>query len=206
MWKHIIQLSLVAGVLYSVPTYAQTGKHDAGSLDMTDSKSTTGEAKDYTVLPLARGQKLDAANSGFIGEEVKDRNGQPLGTLDKLIMDAKTGKIEYGVLNITDTHQTWPILWNSFKVNKETGEVSLNLTRDQLPTMRSIDDSKDLSPDVKKLMKNMQTHMGNPTPNAQGLGITKQPASGGGMGEDKAGGAGPSGPRADPLSDPRAHK
>jgi len=33
-----------------------------------------------------------------------------------------TGKIEYGVLNIAGTHQTWPILWNSFRVNKKRGK------------------------------------------------------------------------------------
>jgi len=152
------------------------------------------------VLPLARGQKRDATNSNLVGEEVKDKNGQTLGTFDKLIKDTKTGKIEYGVLNIAGTHQTWPILWNSFRV-KETGEVTLNLPRDQLPGTKSMDDSKDLSPDIKKLMKDMQKNMGAPKANQQGLGITKQPASGGGMGEDKAGGAGPSSPRADPLSD-----
>ena len=79
--------------------------------------------------------------------------------------------------------------------------MTLNLTRDQLPGTKSIDDSKDLSPDIKRLMKDMQKNMGAPKANQQGLGITKQPASGGGMGEDKAGGAGPSSPRADPLSD-----
>jgi len=79
--------------------------------------------------------------------------------------------------------------------------VTLNLPRDQLPGTKSMDDSKDLSPDIKKLMKDMQKNMGAPKANQQGLGITKQPASGGGMGEDKAGGAGPSSPRADPLSD-----
>lgn len=59
---------------------------------MTDSKSTTGEARDYTVLPHARGQKRDATNSGLIGEEVKDKNGRPLGPLETLIMDTKMGR------------------------------------------------------------------------------------------------------------------
>lgn len=34
--------------------------------------------------------------------------------------------------------------------------MTLNLTRDQLPGTKSIDDSKDLSPDIKRLMKDMQ--------------------------------------------------
>jgi hypothetical protein len=197
MIRKAIQFSIAAGMLCTVPVFAQTGQHAPGSLDMTNTKDPT--PSEYAVLPLARGQKQDA-NSDLVGEEVKGKDGQVVGTLDKLIMDSKTGKIEYGVVNFADTHETWPILWNSFKVNKD-GEITLNLTREQLQKKETLEQSKDLSPDIKKLMKDMQKNMGDPKVNQQGLGVTKQPASGGGMGEEKAGGGGPSGPRADPLSD-----
>lgn len=198
MIRKAIQLSVAAGVLCTVPVFAQTGQHTPGSLDMTSTKDST--PSEYAVLPLARGQKKDAT-SNLVGDEVKGKDGQVIGTLDKLIMDTKTGKIEYGVINLADTHETWPILWNSFKVNKKTGEVTLNLTRDQIPGEKALEGSKDLSPDIKKLMKDMKQDMGKPIVNPQGLGVTKQPAAGGGEGEDQAGGGGPSGPRADPLSD-----
>jgi sporulation protein YlmC with PRC-barrel domain len=198
MIRQVIQLSVAASVLCTVPVFAQTGQHPQGSLDMTNTKDATpGE---YAVLPLARGQKKEVTDSNLIGDEVKGKDGQVIGTLDKMIMDTKTGKIEYGVINLADTHETWPILWNSFKVNKKTGEVTLNLTRDQIPGEKALQESKDLSPDIKKLMKDMQKNMGQPIVNPQGLGVTKQPASGGGQGEDQAGGGGPSGPRGDPLS------
>jgi sporulation protein YlmC with PRC-barrel domain len=199
MIRQAIQLSVAASVLCAVPVFAQTGQHTPGSMDMTSTKDATpGE---YAVLPLARGQKREATDSSLVGDEVKGKDGKIIGTLDKLIMDTKTGKVEYGVVNLADTHETWPILWNSFKVNKKTGEVTLNLTRDQIPGEKALQESKDLSPDIKRLMKDMQKNMGPPVVNPQGLGVTKQPASGGGQGEDQAGGSGPSGPRGDPLSD-----
>lgn len=199
MIRKAIQLSVAASMLCAVPVFAQTGQHAPGSMDMTSGKDAT--PSEYAVLPLARGQKKEATNNSLVGDEVKGKDGQIIGTLDKLIMDTKTGKIEYGVVSLADTHETWPILWNSFKVNKNTGEVTLNLTRDQIPGEKALQESKDLSPDIKKLMKDMQKNMGKPIVNQQGLGVTKQPASGGGQGEDQAGGSGPSGPRGDPLSD-----
>jgi hypothetical protein len=79
--------------------------------------------------------------------------------------------------------------------------VTLNLTRDQIPGEKALEEYKDLSPEINKLMKDMQKSMGKPIVNPQGLGVTKQPAAGGGEGEDQAGGGRPSGPRGDPLSD-----
>ena len=197
MIREAIQLSVAAGLLCAAPVFAQTGQHTPGSLDMSNTKDPT--PSEYAVLPLARGQKKEA-KSDLVGEEIKGKDGQVIGTLDKLIMDSKTGKIEYGVVNFADTHETWPILWNSFKVTKD-GEVTLNLTREQMRRTETLEQSKDLSPDIKKLMKDMQKNMGKPIVNPQGLGVTKQPAAGGGEGEDQAGGGGPSGPRGDPLSD-----
>ncbi len=176
MIRKAIQLSVAAGVLCAVPVFAQTGQHTPGSMDMTSTKDATpGE---YAVLPLARGEKREVTDSSLVGDEVKGKDGKIIGSLDKLIMDTKTGKIEYGVVNLADTHETWPILWNSFKVNKKTGEVTLNLTRDQIPGEKALEESKDLSPDIKKLMKDMQKSMGKPIVNPQGLGSrnSRQPA------------------------------
>jgi hypothetical protein len=63
--------------------------------------------------------------------------------------------------------------------------------------LKSIDEAKDLSPDIKKIVSDMQAQMGKPV--QPGLGVQKVPASGGGQGEDQAATGGPSGPRADPL-------
>lgn len=214
MTRAMIHLAAAAAFLVSVPLASQvagqqtqqgaqggqqsqsSGKHVPGSLDMTSTSDPT--PSEYAVLPLARGQKKEVKGSELIGDEVKGKDGRPIGSLEKLIMDTKTGKVEYGVVRFADTNETWPILWDSFKVNRDTGEVTLNLTRDQLQARTSIDDAKDLSPDIKKLMKDMRGEMGKPV--MPGLGVQKQPASGGGQGEDQAATGGPSGPRGGPLS------
>ncbi|WP_447978995.1 PRC-barrel domain-containing protein [Candidatus Nitrospira bockiana] len=180
-----------------MPGGQPSGSHQPGSLDMTGTKDPT--PSDFAVLPLARGEKKEVRNHELVGDEIKGKDGQPIGHLEKLIMDTKTGKIEYGVVQFKETKELWPFPWNSFKISRE-GEVSLNLTKDQWQQKTSLDDAKDLSPDVKKLVKEMQKGMGEPVVNPEGLGVTKQPASAGGQGEEQVGGAGPSGTRGLPPS------
>jgi hypothetical protein len=63
----------------------------------------------------------------------------------------------------------------------------------------SPESAKDLSPEIKRLVKEMETlRTQNQGGEKKGLGVTDRPAAGGPMGEDKAGGAGPIGPRALP--------
>ncbi|HKN86862.1 MAG TPA: PRC-barrel domain-containing protein, partial [Nitrospiraceae bacterium] len=97
MIRKAIQLSVAASMLCAIPVFAQTGQHTPGSMDMTSSKDAT--PSEYAVLPLARGQKKESTDNSLVGDEVKGRDGKIIGTLDKLIMDTKTGKIEYGVVN-----------------------------------------------------------------------------------------------------------
>jgi sporulation protein YlmC with PRC-barrel domain len=206
MERRVIGAGMVGALLLATAAYAQTGAGQApampnkgsqqGTLDMTRTNETT--PSEYAVLPLARGQKTEVKNSELLGDEVKSKDGKPIGRLEKLIMDTKTGKIEYGVVTFTDTKEMWPILWRDFKVNRDTGDVTLNLTRDDLKKRTSLDDAKDLSPDIKSLVNDMRKNMGPPVVNPEGLGVTDRPAAGGGQGEDTAAGSGPGGPRALP--------
>ena len=193
MNRTLCALSLIAGSLMSTGAFAQSGQTAPGSLDMTGTQgTTTGE---YAVLPVQRGELKDVTNDSRVGEQVKGKSGQPIGKLEKLIMDTKTNKIEYGVVSMEDGALV-PFPWSNFKISRE-GEVKLNVAPDQLGQIRDIEESKDLSPDIKKIVKDMQSKMGNPI--QPGLGVQKQgPASGGGQGEDQAATGGPSGPRADP--------
>ena len=195
MNRTLCALSLfAAGVLVSTGALAQSGGQTSpGSLDMTGTQKTT--AGEYAVLPVQRGELKDVTHDSRVGEEVKGKGGQTIGKLEKLIMDTKTNKIEYGVVSMEDG-VLMPFPWSNFKISRE-GEVRLNVTPEQLAPIRDIEESKDLSPDVKKIVKDMQSKMGNPI--QPGLGVQKQgPASGGGQGEDSAATGGPSGPRADP--------
>jgi sporulation protein YlmC with PRC-barrel domain len=203
-------MAAVAGLLMGTSAMAETGqmkpnmpsgqhetpRSQSDALDMTRTQDPT--PNDYAILPLARGKKQMVEDHNLLGGDVKGKDGKPIGELKQLIMDTKTNKIAYGVVKFSDTNEMWPLHWKSFKVNKESGEVSLNLTREQLRSKTSLDDAKDLSPDIKKMVKDMQKGMGDPTVNDEGIGVTKTPAGAGGQGEDQPGGAGPSGTRALP--------
>jgi hypothetical protein len=193
MNRVLCAFTLIAGSLMSTGALAQSGQTPPGSLDMTGTQQTT--SGEYAVLPVQRGELKDVTHDSRVGEEVKGKSGQPIGKLEKLIMDTKTNKIEYGVVSMEDG-VLMPFPWSSFKISRQ-GEVKLNVTPEQLAPIRDIEESKDLSPDIKKIVKDMQSNMGNPI--QPGLGVQKQgPASGGGQGEDQAATGGPSGPRADP--------
>jgi hypothetical protein len=195
--------TIAAAVLLTSVAYAETRQSPGmpnqgsqqGTLDMTRTNDPT--PSEYAVLPLARGQKQEVKNHELVGEEIKGKDGKPIGQLEKLIMDTKTGKVEYGVVTFADTKEMWPILWKDFKVGRD-GEITLNLTRDDLKSRTSLDDAKDLSPDVKSLVNDMRKNMGPPVVNQEGHGLTNRPAAGGGQGEDAAAGSGPGGPRALP--------
>lgn len=208
--QRTLSMAAIAALLMGTSAMAETGqmkpsmpsgqsetqKSQSDALDMTRTQDPTPH--EYSVLPLARGQKKQVENHSLLGGDVKGKDGKPIGELEQLIMDTKTNKIAYGVVRFSDTNEMWPLHWKSFKVNEDSGEVSLNLTRDQLRSKSSLDDAKDLSPDIKKMVKDMQKNMGDSTVNEGGIGVTKTPAGAGGQGEDKAGGAGPSGTRALP--------
>ena len=98
----------------------------------TDITNTPGNSNDlpsrYTIMPVARGQKIDVENE-LIGDTVTNPKGEPLGRLERLIKDSETQKIEYAMISIGDTDQYKAFPWSNFKVNKEEGNVVLNVTK-----------------------------------------------------------------------------
>lgn len=119
----------------------------------TDITNTTGQSSDlpsrYTVMPVARGQKIDVENE-LIGDTVTNPKGEELGRLARLIKDSETQKIEYAMISIgnTDRYKAFP--WSNFKVDRVQGNVVLNVTMEQLhPGLAQTD----LSPDVMKVVE-----------------------------------------------------
>jgi sporulation protein YlmC with PRC-barrel domain len=127
------------------------GAIKAGETDMTNTKSQDGIPSKYTIMPVARGKKVEV-NSEMIGDTVKNPKGEDLGKLEQLIMDSKTKRIEYAMISIGDTSQLKAYPWSAFKVNKEQGTVVLNVTKAQLKTKAT-----DLSPDIQALEEQLQT-------------------------------------------------
>ena len=128
------------------------GATQPGQVDITDTKGDKGSIPSkYTVMPVARGKKVEV-NSELIGDTVKNPKGEELGKLEQLIMDSETKKIEYAMISIGETGQLKAYPWSSFKVNKEQGNVVLNVSKEQLETKAT-----DLSPDIQALQDQLQT-------------------------------------------------
>jgi sporulation protein YlmC with PRC-barrel domain len=168
----------------------------------TDITNTPGHSNDlpsrYMVMPVARGQKIDVENE-LIGDTVINPKGEQLGRLERLIKDSETQKIEYAMISIGETDQYKAFPWSNFKVNKEQGNVVLNVTREQLQPGLA---QTDLSPDVTKVVADQLKTLraSEPRKAEKRERSTDDGESQGPMGESKASGSGPSGPSAMPPS------
>lgn len=127
------------------------GATKAGETDITNTKGQGSLPSKYTIMPVATGKKVEVDNE-MIGDTVKNPKGEDLGKLEQLIMDSETKRIEYAMISIGDTGQLKAYPWSSFKVNKEQGNVVLNVTKEQLQTKMT-----DLSPDIQALEQQLQT-------------------------------------------------
>ncbi|MGQ0809899.1 MAG: PRC-barrel domain-containing protein [Nitrospiraceae bacterium] len=195
-YSYSMEPSTSSGSSGSMEKQRGTIKH--GETDITDTKGEKGSIPSkYTVMPVARGKKIEVEHE-MIGDTVVSPKGEELGKIESLIMDSKTQKIEYAMISIGDTGQLQAHAWSHFKVDKNKGNVVLNLTKEQLQPGLS---SQDLSPDVREVvdreMKTLRERESKIDRSKPGD-VTEQPAAGGMMGEEKAGGGGPAGPRALP--------
>ena len=127
------------------------GATKAGETDITNTKGQGSLPSKYTIMPVATGKKVEV-DSEMIGDTVKNPKGEDIGKLEQLIMDSETKRIEYAMISIGDTGQMKAYPWSSFKVNKEQGNVVLNVTKEQLQTKMT-----DLSPDIQALEQQLQT-------------------------------------------------
>jgi len=155
----------------------------------SDQGGRGGIPSKYTIMPVASGKKVEV-NSEMIGDTVKNAKGEELGKLEQLIMDSETKRIEYAMISIGDTGQLKAYPWSAFKVNKEQGNMVLNVTKEQLETKAT-----DLSPDIQALEGQLQTLRKSESRigvrEGQNLGDRD---AGDPMGETKVGGGGPPGP------------
>jgi sporulation protein YlmC with PRC-barrel domain len=167
------------------------GATKAGETDITNTKGQGSLPSKYTIMPVATGKKVEI-DSEMIGDTVKNPKGEDLGKLEQLIMDSETKRIEYATISIGDTGQLKAYPWSSFKVNKEQGNIVLNVTKEQLQTKMT-----DLSPDIQALEQQLQTLRKNESRKGarEGQNFGDRDAAGP-MGEEKRGG----GAEAPPVS------
>ena len=171
-----------------------------GQLDMTGAGGSM--PKEYAVLPVPVGEITSATNNLLLHKPVKDLQGKTVGTLEHVIVDTHSGRIEYAVVAIEGGTHLQPVPWSALHVKKdEKGSLSATIDTSKYQLMPSLmrDQSRDLSPSVKELVSQMQVLRDREPRKSQSREQTvKEPAMGGPMGEDKAGGGGLSGERALP--------
>lgn len=169
-----------------------------GQTDMTNTPDHSSDLPArYTVMPVARGQKLNVENE-LIGDTVTNPKGEQLGRLERLIKDSETQKVEYAMISIGDTGHYKAFPWSNFKVNRDQGNVVLNMTREQLQPGLA---QTNLSPDVTKLVEDQLQTLRTAEPRrAEKRAHSTEGEGQGPMGESKASGSGPSGPSAVPPS------
>ncbi len=174
----------------SKPNQSQSLQDQA--TDMIEKQgSITGK---YDVVPVRRGELVDA-KGGPLDHVVKNKNGETLGTIEKLLKDAKTGKTEYAVLELEETKDQLPLQWTQFK--QEAGKLTLNASKKDLYPVASSTYSKDLSPDISQYMNEINKVRSQPKTkrSSQTQEGSDGPVSTGPMGESAVGGGGPSGTR-----------
>lgn len=157
------------------------------AIDMTGGQS--GLAGKYDVVPVRRGELVDE-KGGHLDQIVKNKKGETLGTIEKLLKDTKTGKVEYAVLELEGDKYQLPLQWNQFK--QEGGHLTLNATQKDLRPITNPTLSKDMSPDVSHYMDEINTVRAQPKPKGStpSTGGTNKPVDAGPMGESEAAGDG----------------
>jgi hypothetical protein len=121
--------------------------HEKQATDMTGGRE--GVVGKYDVVPVPHGKLVDE-KGGPLDQTVKNKKGETLGTIEKLLKDTKTGKIEYAVLELEETKYQLPLQWSQLK--QEKGHLTLNVSRNELYPEISPNYSKDMSPDVSHYM------------------------------------------------------
>lgn len=111
----------------------------------------------YRVLPVPRGPLQSTQKNTLVGDTVTDKNGKNVGTLENVIIDSGTGKIEVAVIGYRTANGKMaltPVSWRNLDI-KQSGEVQLKVSeRDILPDTIT-KDTKDMSPDIQKLINDM---------------------------------------------------
>lgn len=140
--KIIVSFSF-AVLMFAAAAAAQTG---------------SGLEKHYRVLPVPRGPLESTQKNTLVGDTVKDKDGKDVGTLENVLVDSGTGKIEVAVLGYRTASGTialTPVSWRNLHID-EKGEVHLKLSERDIVPGTITKDVKDMSPDVEKIMQGLQ--------------------------------------------------
>src|SRR5262245_15461807 len=85
-----------------------------GQLDMTGAGGSM--PKEYAIEPVPIGELKTTNGNVLLSKPVKDLQGHQIGTLESLIVDSHSGRIEYAVLAIENGTHLHPVPWSAIQV------------------------------------------------------------------------------------------
>ncbi len=179
---------------------ALPGKQEhPAELDMTGASGFPPE--EYSVTPVRQGKIESLDHHPLIGKPVMDLQGERVGTIQNLLADRETDKIEYAVILIEHTaHHLHPIPFAALELERAKDNdvlAMVDTNKYQIHPSVTLQDVKDLSPDAEQLVKKMELLRAREEKVASERPIDRGAV--GPMGESQAGGAGPSGPAGPPA-------
>ncbi|MDK2741278.1 MAG: PRC-barrel domain-containing protein [Nitrospira sp. BO4] len=165
-----VSLPIMVGVVWLVlpnGVFAEGEQKPTSSKPSVEKQATDmtggqpGLVEEYDVVPVPRGALVDDKGIA-LDQVVKNSKGETLGTIEKLMKDTKTGKIEYAVLQVDGTQHQLPLKWSQFKVTG--GQLTLNATKEELQPSTNAAQAKDKSPDVSTYMEEIDKVRREPKP------------------------------------------
>jgi sporulation protein YlmC with PRC-barrel domain len=132
-----------------------------GQLDMTGKGGAI--PKEYAILPVPLGEFESSKGNLLLHKPIKNIQGKTVGRIEKLLMDAHTGQIEYAVILIEGGTNLHPVPWAAVQLKRnEQGELApvIDTSKYDLYPGITMMDAKDLSPSVKQIVKEMETLRG----------------------------------------------
>jgi sporulation protein YlmC with PRC-barrel domain len=122
--------------LFSLVAVYPSGVQGAEPAPVTSPQDITGgdfPPEHYVVLPVPRGDLEAVKKNPLLHKDVLDDHGNKVGTLEKLILDTKTGKIAYAVISLEDGRLA-PVPWSDLKTTREKNATIIKMTKEQLET------------------------------------------------------------------------
>jgi sporulation protein YlmC with PRC-barrel domain len=94
------------------------------------SRDTSTTPSEYSVPPVNPKSLKNADNHPWNNKEVKNLQGEKLGTIDHVMIDTKSGKNVYAMLKLSENAQPMPIPFNKIQESKQG--LVLNASKAQL--------------------------------------------------------------------------
>lgn len=136
MKKASLSIVPIALLLLTLPIAPTSPTSHGAEPPMTSPQDITAgdfPSEQYGVLPVPRGDLETVKKYHLLHKDVLDNEGKKVGTLEKLILDTKTGKIVYAVVALEDGRLA-PVPWSDLKPTREENATVIHATKQQLDT------------------------------------------------------------------------